>query len=65
MRVLGRAFLLSLVAFSLLVLPGAVRGQKFPPSVGEPAPDFDLQGFRLAGLKGKWHVVLVFYRGFF
>ena len=36
------------------------------PSVGAPAPDFTLQGiggreWSLAGARGRWHVVLLFY----
>ncbi len=36
-----------------------------PPSLGEKAPDFNLQGFHLGSYLNKAHVVLVFFRGYF
>lgn len=35
------------------------------PKVGEEARDFEIQGFKLSGLKGRKNLVLVFYRGHF
>ena len=35
------------------------------PKVGQKARDFEIQGFKLSGLKGRKNLVMIFYRGHF
>ena len=35
------------------------------PKVGDKAHAFEIQGFKLSGLKGKKNLVMIFYRGHF
>ena len=35
------------------------------PKVGDKAHEFEIQGFKLSGLKGKKNLVMIFYRGHF
>ncbi|MFQ6111988.1 MAG: hypothetical protein ACE5LX_08175 [Nitrospinota bacterium] len=57
------SLLLGLLLFFALL--GAGPSFARPPSLGQKALDFNLQGFHLRSYIGKAHVVLVFYRGFF
>ncbi len=64
-----RAFGLAAMAVVLAFMVGggaaAAPFDENRPKVGDKAPEFEIQGFRLSDLKEKKHLLMIFYRGHF